>query len=190
MTEKKEQSTKMVTPEIVCSFPHLFKAVDPFDSGTLKFTMEVLIPKTEKAFLQRVKTAILRAAETKWGEKGKKIVDGLGKDHPVKDGASSKNELAHECYILSAKSERKVNVVYANLDPIIDPDEIYYGCIVRAAINFYAFDFKGKKGIAVGLNSVMKVRDGKTGGTSDPAEDFAGFTSDTIIDDQETGDVF
>jgi hypothetical protein len=45
MTKTAEKQTKLVTPEIVCSFPHLFEAVDPFESGTAKYTMEVLIPK-------------------------------------------------------------------------------------------------------------------------------------------------
>jgi hypothetical protein len=58
----------------------------------------------------------------------------------------------------------------------MDVEDISPGCIIRASVNFYAYDFKGKKGVACGLQNVMKVKDGEAiGGKTMPEEDFGEF---------------
>ena len=42
-----------------------------------------------------------------------------------------------------------------------DPADLYAGCKVRASINFYGFDQKGNKGVAVGLRNIQKLSDGE-----------------------------
>ena len=66
-----------------------------------------------------------------------------------------------------------------NLNPIMDPDEIYSGIFGRVSLNFYAFNSNGNRGIAVSLANVMKVKDGpRLGGHASAAEDFGEFAED------------
>ncbi|MNI90652.1 hypothetical protein D3C73_1482000 [compost metagenome] len=52
------------------------------------------------------------------------------------------------------------------------------------SINFYLFDTKGNKGIAAGLNNIVKVQDGDfLGGRSSVNDDFAGEEFDAEIVD-------
>jgi hypothetical protein len=43
---------------------------------------------------------------------------------------------------------------------INDPGQLYAGARVRAAINAYAFDTQGNRGVAWGLNNLQKMGDG------------------------------
>ena len=70
-------------------------------------------------------------------------------------------------------------MVDADLNPIIDPSELYSGIIGRASINFYAFNSNGNKGIACGLNNLQKLADGThLGGHSRAEDDFSGLDDD------------
>lgn len=171
MTEK--LATKYVTPEITCSFPYLFEKSD----YTEKYGLSIPIPNDLEDEIKKIEVLIGNAAENKWGKKareeiGKKIVS------PLRDGDEEKGE--DEVYrgttFFSANSTKKPGVVGPDLKPIMDMDDIYPGCIIRASVNFFAYDYKGKKGVSAGLQNVMKVRDGeRIGGGSNAETDFAGY---------------
>jgi hypothetical protein len=190
MTEKKENlTTKYVTPEVVCSFPYLFEKSDYTD----KYGLSIPVPVDNDDEIKKIKTMIGNAAENKWGKKsraeiGKKIASPLrvGNDEKEDDAVYS------DTIFFSANSSSKPGVVDAGLKPIIDQDEIYPGCIIRASVNFYAYDYKGKKGVACGLQNVMKVKDGEQiGGKSSAEDDFSGYASaETDEREPETEDVF
>ena len=42
----------------------------------------------------------------------------------------------------------------------MDDEEFYSGCYGAAVINFYPYDASGNRGVAAGLNVVVKTRDG------------------------------
>jgi hypothetical protein len=42
-----------------------------------------------------------------------------------------------------------------------NPNEVYAGCLIRAAVNAYGYDRQGNKGVSFGLNGVQKVDEGK-----------------------------
>ena len=66
---------------------------------------------------------------------------------------------------------------------IIDTTEFYSGCYGKASINFYAYNTNGNKGIACGLNNLMKTKDGEAlAGRAKAIDDFA--------DDIEDDDIF
>ena len=57
--------------------------------------------------------------------------------------------------------------------------EVYSGVYGRASITFYAFNSNGNKGIACGLNNLMKCSDGEPLGSKVTAEfDFGSFAED------------
>ena len=66
-------------------------------------------------------------------------------------------------------------VVNAQRQPIIDPDDVYSGCYVNMAVEFYAYSNSGNKGIGASLIGVQKVKDGdRLGGEPPKAEDVFG----------------
>jgi hypothetical protein len=186
MTKENENTlaTKYVTPEIVCSFPYLFEVSD----YTEKYGLSIPIPASNEDEIKKIKILIGNAAEAKWGKKaraevGKKIAS------PMRDGNDEKGEddIYRDTIFFSANSTKKPGVVGKDLKPIMGEDEIYPGCVIRASVNFYAYDFKGKKGIACGLQNVMKVKDGEAlGGRSNAVDDFADFAGEASGPDEET----
>ncbi len=169
-------STKFVTPEIICSYPKLFTAEDKFNSGTEKYSLSIPIKKEDKESLARIQQCVVNAAVNKWGEKARGL---QGLKLPMTDSTGSSradDPVYKDTFYFSAKSTRRPGVVGPDMQPIIDQEDIYPGCIVRASMNFYGYDWSGKKGVAVGLSNVMKVRDGdKIGGGSNAQDDFAEF---------------
>lgn len=76
-------------------------------------------------------------------------------------------------YFLNASTKQKPGVVDAQLNPILDPTEVYSGCYGRASINFFAYNRAGNKGIGCGLNHIQKLEDGDyLGSRTKPEDDF------------------
>lgn len=165
---------KVITGKVRFSYVHVFEpAATSDDGGDKKYSVSLIIPKSDKATLAKIKTAIEAAKQAglaKWGGKLPKVVK-----TPLRDGDAEKDD---ECYensmFINAKSSQKPGIVDANLDEIISRDEFYSGCYGRASITFFPYDVNGSKGIACGLNNLQKLEDGeKLGGSgASAAEDF------------------
>ena len=180
MSDKKELlTTKVVTPEITCSFPYLFEVSD----YTGKYGLSIPIPEDEKEFIKKLNNCIGNAAENKWGKTSRKEI-GKKIASPLRSGNDEKgdDEVYQDTVFFSANSNKRPGVVDKGVNPVMDQEDVYPGCIIRASVIFYAYDFKGKKGVACGLQNVMKVKDGTPlGGKSNPADDFGEY-ADTSFD--------
>ncbi len=64
---------------------------------------------------------------------------------------------------------------------------MYSGCYCYVSINFYAFAVEGNKGIAAGLNNIMKIKDGdRLSGGASADEDFG----DIEPEEEDTDSMF
>ena len=71
--------------------------------------------------------------------------------------------------------------MYADKTPMTESTELYSGCYGSASINFFAYNTKGNKGVAAGLNNVIKTRDGeRLSGGHTAEEDFADLVGDVV----------
>lgn len=191
------QTTKVITGKVRLSFVSVFTP-SSVNGGDEKYTATLMIPKSDKETLRKIKAAVDAAKETgkssKWGGK---IPNSL--DLPLHDGDEDKDlekypEFAGHYYV-NAKSNTKPEVTKpigkdadgkTKLQEITDSTEIYSGCYARASVNFYPFDMKGNKGVAAGLNSIVKVQDGEfLGGRSSAQDDFANEDFDECGDDED-----
>lgn len=166
------ESTKVIIPNVRFSYEHVFEAVSVEEGGTKKFSVSLIIPKSDTETIKKIEAAIALAAEQGKAKFGGKIPAGL--KTPLRDGDEERpdDEAYENSYFINANSNRRPGVVDANLNAIIDPDEFYSGCYGRASVNFYAFNVKNK-GIAAGLQNVQKLKDGdRLSGGSSAAEDF------------------
>lgn len=185
--QNKNQATKVVTGEVRFSYMHVFEPHAVEEGQKPKYSVSLLIPKSDKKTLNAMKKAI-EAAKTagapKWGGK---IPANL--KMPIRDGDVDREdqEEYHGHYFVNANSVGKPGVVDANVQPIMDSTEVYSGCYGRASVNFYAYNVSGNKGIACGLNNIQKLRDGETlGGRSRAEDDFDAVDTD---DGEDGGDM-
>lgn len=174
-TTNMNQATKVITGEVRFSYLHVFEK-SSINGGDEKYSVSLLIPKTDKKTIAAINRAIEAAKQAGIGKFGGKIPAVL--KLPLRDGDDERpdDETYAGCYFVNANCSQQPGLVYKNGQPIIDSTELYSGCYGHASVNFYAFNSNGNKGIACGLNHLMKTRDGEPlGGRSRVEDDFADF---------------
>ncbi len=163
--------TKVVTGRCRLSYPHLFEEYS--ESG--KYQCVLLIDKDDRDTLGVIKKAIENAKEQGKAGKWNGKIPGSYKG-PLHDGDEVEDREGYEgCYYLSAKNgRRRPQVVDANMEEILDEDEVYAGCYVRASITFFPYNTNGA-GVGVVLNHIQKLGEGeRLGGEVSTAEDDFG----------------
>ena len=171
--------TKVITgPRTRWSYANVWDAKS-IDGGTPKFSVSLIIPKTDTATVGRIKAAIQAAYEEGEGKlKGSsKIAPPLEAiKNPLRDGDKERpGDAAYaNSYFINANSSTAPGIVDADRNPIIERSEVYSGVYGRASISFYAFNSNGNRGIACGLNNLQKISDGEPlGGRARAEDDFA-----------------
>lgn len=156
------------------------------NGGTPKYSVSLIIPKTDTDTVNKVKAAIQAAyaeGESKLKGSGKSVPSLSVIKTPLRDGDLERpdDEAYKNSYFINANSSTAPGVVDADRQPIIDTSEVYSGVYGRASINFYAFNSNGNKGIACGLNNLQKIKDGEPlGGKSRAEDDFANADDDFL----------
>lgn len=176
-TENKNplQQTKVVTGKVRLSYLHVWQPAAANEGGDPKYSASLIIPKEDKKTLDKIKAAIEAAkVQGKSGKWGGKIPANL--KTPLRDGDIDRPEdPAYEnSYFVNASAKTKPGIVDRSANPIMDQDQVYSGCYAFASVTFYPYDASGNKGVACGLNHIMKVSDGEPlGGRGTAESDFA-----------------
>lgn len=170
---------KVITgPETRWSYANVWEAKS-INGGTPKFSVSLIIPKTDTLTVSKIKTAIEAAyheGEAKLKGNGKSVPPLAAIKTPLRDGDIERpDDPAYaNAYFINANSGTAPGIVDADRNIILNRSEVYSGVYGRASINFYAFNSNGNKGIACGLNNLQKVRDGEPlGGKSRAEDDFS-----------------
>ena len=156
------------------------------NGGAPKFSVSLIIPKSDTKTVTAVKNAIQAAYEEGQSKlKGNsKFVPALTAiKTPLRDGDAERpdDEAYKDCYFINANSATAPGIVDAVRNPIIEHSEVYSGVYGRASINFYAFNSNGNRGIACGLNNLQKISDGEPlGGKTRAEDDFADEDEDFL----------
>lgn len=165
---------KVITGEVRLSYAHLFEPYAQNPEQAAKYSTVILIPKSDKATINKIKAAIEAAKEEGksrvWGGRIPPKVDITLHDGDEEGDLERNPEYAGH-YYMSISSKQKPGLVDQDLNPILDQDELYSGCYVRVAMNAFAYLYNGKKGVSFGLNNVQKLRDGEPLGGRTRAED-------------------
>lgn len=182
-----EKPTKVITGLVRFSYVNVFapKAVKPGDP--LKYSVKILIPKSDKHTVNAVKAAIENAKQAGLTEKfGGKIPANF--KSPLRDGDTDNDSedptlFGHYYINANANEDHPPGVVGKDRMPILNKTDFYSGCYGHASITFFPFNTNGSKGVACGLNNVMKTKDGENlGGSSASAEqDFADIDIDDML---------
>lgn len=177
--------TRVVTGKARLSYVNIFtpKAIAPGQDE--KYSLSVIIPKSDTTTVARVKAAIdsaIQAGTEKLSSKGK-LPPLASIKTPLRDGDEERpdDEAYANSWFINVNSKTKPQVVDADLNPIIDVMEVKSGDYGRVSINFYAFNTNGNKGIAAGLGNVQKLEDGEPLGSSSNANSDFGDDNDDDI---------
>lgn len=176
-------ATKVLTGEVRLSYANLTTPRAPLQGGDPKYSVTLLIPKSDSATIADINASIQAAYEDgvskKWGgaRPTPKVLihDGDG----LRPSGLSYGEECKGHWVITASSKNKPQVVgMDNINCELSPADIYSGMYARVTLNFYAYDAAGSKGVGCGLGNVLKTRDGEplSGGAS-AASDFADFNT-------------
>ena len=181
-------STKIVTGKVRFSYANIFEPKASGDNGELKYSVMLLIPKSDTATVNKINEAMREARENFCKKNGASALP-ANPINPLHDGDGVKPNTGEPygpecrgCYVMNASSKTKPVIVDAFRNPVTDPGEVYSGCYGRAAINFYGYNNK-KKGIGAGLLSIQKLHDGEPFGTVGSADDFDDYSDNGADDD-------
>ena len=155
------------------SYPALFQPRQVAqDSDKKNYQATILIPKTDTNTVAIIQAAIQAAVDQGVADgKFKQPIDpNQTKYPPLRDGDTMNSngeprgaEFAGHWFISSkAPENRKPFVVDGNVQPVIQESDVYAGCYVNAALQFFPYSHAtGGKGISVSLQGIQKSRDGE-----------------------------
>jgi hypothetical protein len=175
----------MTTGKVRLSFVNIFTPKAFQEGGEEKYSVTILIPKTDTATVDKLKAAInaakAKATTEKWGGSVPKIFDDKFAGTTVRDADNDKDQEgevivakhpeAKGCYMMHVASKNQPGVVDANMTAITDSKKVYSGCYGRVNITFFGYNNAGKKGVSAGLNHVQFIEDGEPLGSSVRVED-------------------
>jgi len=178
-TTKVNNPMKVITgPNTRWSYANVWEPKS-INGGTPKFSVSLIIPKSDTKTVAKIKAAIEAAyheGESKLKANGKTVPPLTALKTPLRDGDAERpdDEAYANSYFINANATTAPGIVDVDRNPILTRSEVYSGVYGRASISFYAFNSNGNKGIACGLNNLQKVRDGEPlGGKASAESDFA-----------------
>lgn len=184
MIKAKRTGTKVTTGKVRLSYVHVFEPHAMNEGQDAKYSVSVIIPKSDTETLKAVKAATDEAKEQGKGKWKGKIPANL--KTPLRDGDAERpdDEAYAGCYFLNASSKQKPGVVDQDVHPVLDQSEVYSGCYARLTINFYAYNASGNKGVAAGLGNIQKLEDGEPlGGMTRAEDDFDSVSDGSVGED-------
>jgi len=185
MTEAK-LNTKFITKSCRLSYLSLLNPRKT-DDGKEAYQCTVLIPKTDKDSVAKIKELIENAKKKDAGKLAtgsgaikSPLLDGDKKDEEGAFHYKDENVRGHY-FLRTASTTRKPEIVDLQLEPIISPSEVYSGMWGQVSINFYGWASKTGRGIAAGLGNVRKTKDDESfAGGARAADEFSAVDDDFL----------
>jgi hypothetical protein len=173
----KKSPTRIVTGKVRLSYVHLFEPFTNDPDKEPRYSVTILIPKSDTATMTKVHAAIEAAKEdgrTKtFGGKLPGNLKSTLHDGDEEADLDRNPEYAGHFY-MAMSSKQRPGVVDVNLNAILDATQVYSGCYARVSINAFSYSSNGNKGISFGLNNVQFLADGDPlGGHTRAEDDFA-----------------
>lgn len=180
---------KLILKNVRFSYVRVFEPQQFNGTGDFKYSVVVLIPKTDTEQVQKIRDLI--EAESKEFIASHPKLKGVKPEvwtSPLQDGDKSGNEDYEGMYYLNANRLERLGkpiVIDRHKKPIETKEEMYSGCWGVASLSLFGYYSSAKMaGVAVGLNGVQKVTDDERldGGAS--ASDFEDYgDQDSLLKD-------
>lgn len=173
--------SRVLTGEVRLSYVFLSQPHANKQGGEPKYSVTMLIPKTDAATKAEIDATIKYVYEdavtNNWKGARPQLRSAL-----IYDGDGLRNDgskFGPECaghWVITASTKNKPWVTeISNINCELAPQDIYSGMYARVSLNFYPFNNNGNKGVGCGLRAVMKTRDGEPLAGNGGASDFEGI---------------
>lgn len=175
--------TRTTTGEVRLSFAHLFEPyANPGSADEPKYSVTLVIPKSDTETVEKIRKAQQAALEKgKHSKFGGKIPKAW--NDTLRDGDESDRPEYEGCWYISTRAGANYPPVVVDRarNEIIDPREIYSGVYARAAIDAFAYNTSGNRGVSFQIVAVQKTKDGEpfAGGAQVKADDLFDDLGDT-----------
>lgn len=169
----------LVTGKVRLSYAHVWEPAAINDNSEAKYSVSLIIPKSDKDTVDKIKKAIEQAKQDGLAKFGGKIPPNL--KLPLRDGDIERpdDEAYKDSYFMNASSKERPQIVDRNVQPILDKSEVYSGCYARVSISIYPFNKDVNKGIGCGLGNIQKIADGEPlGGRTRAEDDFSVYNDE------------
>lgn len=174
-----QQPTNVTTGQARLSYVHLFTPYAAKPGQEQKYSVTILLPKSDIATKQRIDAAIQAAIQQGVTSKWKGVRPPQIKT-PIWDGDGVRQNgepFGPECkghWVFTASSKQQQAIVGPDVQPILNQSDVYSGMYGRVNVNFFPFDTNGNRGIGCGLGPVQKLADGEPLGGGVSAEEAFG----------------
>jgi len=191
-------NTRIVVKDARFAYVHLIEPRAAAEGAEAKYSVTLIIPKTDEAGVAAIKAAMKAAVSKKFGDKPPKGLRNPLRDGDEKDAESGEYMKGDEFrgnWYLSASSKKPVRTLVGKARMPATDEHLQSGNYGAAELNFYGYDAAGNRGVAAGLNGVWITRKGEPlgSGATDwgviEAEDF-GSPSTAATASMSSDDVF
>lgn len=171
------------------AYEHLMQPHKGEGSDTPQYSCCVLIDKSDTDAINAVNAAVnaawTKGIAEKWGNK-----EPYKPQMPLRDGREPRSDGSERgpefqsCMFFNCKSKRAVPVQDRNKAPIMNSSAVYSGMWAIVCCTVFPFDKNGNKGVAIGLEAVLKTADGEpfVGGLGDRAFDGVEIPDEDVPD--------
>jgi len=175
--------TKVITGEVRFSYANVWVPTAMEEGDEKKYNVSLLIPKKDKKTVKAIEDAIEAEKDLLLEKLGVTKLPKHAKVAELRDGDEEYpgDPTMEGMWFIRVSSKAKPGIVEKDpesgkVTEIIQPDEFYSGCYGKASVNafYYNPDKKPYLGVSLGLNNLMKTRDGEHlgGGRVSAEEDF------------------
>lgn len=181
------EGSNIISPIGRLSFPAFYtpESIDDKPDSEKKYSCSILIPPG--ATLDLLKVAAGAAATAKWGDKvPEMLAEGRLKRPFLKAEEKKYDGYLPGWTLIRASSQTKPGVrdcadaKFPGALVVVkeeDPEIVYPGRWARISLNAFAYDQKGNKGVAFGLNNVLLMHhDDSLSGRAKPEDEFSAPT--------------
>ena len=157
---KLKSKNQIITNAVRCSYVNLFEAGKPGEMNEGKYSVSLIIPKSDVDTLKVIREAITNVFKENETSKLKGVTFDKARSI-LHDGDIERPEDENyaNSFYLNAKSTRKPVIWNQKGEIITDANEFYSGVWAMADLTFYAYDAKANKGISVSINAAKKIKD-------------------------------
>lgn len=156
-------------------------------SGELTYSVALYL-NPDHPQLPDIEAEITRIAEDRFGPKYADMRKRGTLKWPIRPAIQLKGATSEDGYFFNARAKYDKTkprqgqpiIVDSKKNPITSPSHCYSGCYANVAVNFYAFDVGGSKGVAAGLAGVQITLLGEN-------KSGMAMSADELFDEEEEG---
>jgi hypothetical protein len=159
--------TKVITPLFRVSFPHVFQPHAMTEGQEKKYSVAMLFDKKTD-----LSPLIKLAKDTMASAFGAKAWDSGKYRKPFRDGDEKSDLGGYKGTMFApASSFERPGLIDSNREDIISEEDFYAGCYAKASVTCYSYDQGGNKGVAFGLQNLIKLKEGERFSSRSSAQD-------------------